>query len=68
MTLDEYVVWAEAIGVNRPAEVPEERALLEIGLGFASEVGEVAGVLQRWLRNGERRPEELADELGNVAY
>jgi NTP pyrophosphatase (non-canonical NTP hydrolase) len=68
MTLDEYVVWAAAIGVNRPADVPEERALLEIGLGFASEIGEVAGVLQGWLRNSERRPEELADELGDVAY
>src|SRR6266511_6259689 len=68
MTLDEYVAWAAGIGVNRPTDVPKERTLLEVGLGFASEIGEVAGVLTRWLRDDERRPNELADELGDVAY
>jgi NTP pyrophosphatase (non-canonical NTP hydrolase) len=68
MTLDEYVVWAEGIGVNQPADVPEDRTLLEVGLGFASEIGEVAGVLLRWLRDGERRRDQLADALGDVAY
>jgi len=68
MTLDEYVAWAAGIGVNRPTDVPKERTLLEVGLGFASEIGEAAGVLTRWLRDDERRPNELADELGDVAY
>ena len=68
VALDEYVTWAAGIGENRREDVSEELTLLEVGLGFASETGEVAGVLQGWLRNGERRPEELADELGDVAY
>jgi NTP pyrophosphatase (non-canonical NTP hydrolase) len=68
MTLDEYVAWAAGIGVNRHAGVPEDRALLEIGLGFASEIDEVAGVLTKWLRDGEQRRDQLADELGDVAY
>jgi hypothetical protein len=68
MTLDEYVAWAAGIGASRHASVAEERVLLELGLGFASEIGEVAGVLTRWLRDGEWQPVQLADELGDVAY
>jgi NTP pyrophosphatase (non-canonical NTP hydrolase) len=68
MTLDEYVAWAASLGANRRARVPEPRTLLEIGLGFASEVGAVAGVLTRRLRDDERRRGELADALGDVAY
>lgn len=68
MTLDEYVAWAASIGVSRHAGVCEDRVLLELGLGFASEIGEVAGVLTRWLRDGEWRRDQLADELGDVAY
>ncbi len=68
MTLDEYVAWAAGIGVNHHAGGREDRVLLEIGLGFASEIGEVAGVLTRWLRDDEWRRDQLADELGDVAY
>ncbi len=70
MTLDEYVAWAAGTGVNQnqPAGVPEDRTLPEVALGFASEIGEVAGVLLRWLRDGERRRDQLAEELGDVAY
>jgi NTP pyrophosphatase (non-canonical NTP hydrolase) len=68
MTLDEYVAWAAGVGVNRRAGVAEGRTLLEIGLGFASEIGEVAGVLTKWLRDDEPWRDRLADELGDVAY
>src|SRR2546426_916886 len=68
MTLDEYVTWAAGVGVDRRAGVPEGRTLLEDALAFAGEVGEVAGVLTRWLRDGDRRRDDLTDELGDVAY
>ena len=68
MTLDEYVAWAAGGGGRRHAGAPPGRTLLELGLGFASEVGEVAGVLTRWLRDGELERDRLADELGDVAY
>ena len=68
MTLDEYVTWAGGLDKNQRAGVPEDRALREIGLGFASEIGEVAGVLVKWVRDDERGGDELADELGDVAY
>jgi NTP pyrophosphatase (non-canonical NTP hydrolase) len=68
MTLDEYAAWAAGVGASPRAGVPDDRALLELGLGFASEIGEVAGVLTRWLRDGELGRDRLADELGDVAY
>jgi NTP pyrophosphatase (non-canonical NTP hydrolase) len=73
MTLDDYVAWAAGVGKGRHPAVPEDRVRLEIALGFASEIGEVAGVLTQWLRDGEGRPDRLrrdrlADELGDVAH
>jgi NTP pyrophosphatase (non-canonical NTP hydrolase) len=68
MTLDEYVAWAAGTGAHRPADGPEDRTLFELGLAFASEIGEVAGVLARWRREDERRRDRLADALGDVAY
>jgi NTP pyrophosphatase (non-canonical NTP hydrolase) len=68
MTLDEYVAWAAGTGASRRAGVPDNPALLGIGLAFASEVGEVAGVLARCVRDGAPRPDELADGLGDLAY
>ena len=68
MTLDEYVAWAAGIGAKRYSRAPEGTELIELGLGFAGEVGEVAGVLTKWLRDDQPRPDQLADELGDVAY
>jgi NTP pyrophosphatase (non-canonical NTP hydrolase) len=68
MTLDEYAVWAAGVGARRYSRAPEGAELLELGLGFTSEVGEVAGVLTKWLRDGGPRWDPLADELGDVAY
>jgi NTP pyrophosphatase (non-canonical NTP hydrolase) len=68
MTLDQYAAWAVGVGASRRAGEPAGHALLQDGLGFASEVGEVAGVLTKWLRDGELPPDRLADELGDVAF
>jgi hypothetical protein len=68
MTFDDYVTWAVGLGVSRPASAPGDRALLEVGLEFASEVGDVAGALTRWLRDGERGRDQVANGLADVAY
>ncbi|HEX2501280.1 MAG TPA: hypothetical protein VHO73_07455 [Methylomirabilota bacterium] len=68
MTLDEYAVWAAGVGARRGAGGPDSPAPLQDGLGFASEVGEVAGVLTKWLRDGALGRDRLADELGDVAF
>jgi NTP pyrophosphatase (non-canonical NTP hydrolase) len=68
MTLDEYVMWAASLTKSQRTGVPEERALREVGLAFAGEIGEVAGALVKWLHDDKRWRDELADELGDVAY
>jgi NTP pyrophosphatase (non-canonical NTP hydrolase) len=68
VTLDEYVAWAASIGATVDAGQPDLCARLQDGLGFAAEVGEVAGVLTKWLRDGVLGRERLADELGDVAF
>jgi hypothetical protein len=68
MTLDEYGAWATDVDVARYGRMPEGVALLELGLGFASEVGEIAGVLTKWLRDGQPLRDQLIDELGDAAY
>lgn len=68
MTLDEYAAWAAEVGVVRYGRMPKGVALRELALGFVSEVGEVAGVLAKWLRDGEPLTHRLVDELGDVAY
>jgi NTP pyrophosphatase (non-canonical NTP hydrolase) len=62
MTLDEYVARAADSAGGR-----DDRTLLEVALGFASKIGEVAGVLARRRPDRERR-DELAGALGDVAY
>jgi hypothetical protein len=54
--------------VTRHGGVPGEGRLFENGLGLASAIGEVAGVLARRLRDDDWQPDRLADKLGDVAY
>jgi hypothetical protein len=68
VTLDEYVAWAAGAGPGPAAGEAEDGLLLEVGLGFAREIGEAAAVAAAWLADGEPRREQLADELGDVAY
>jgi NTP pyrophosphatase (non-canonical NTP hydrolase) len=56
------------VDVARYGGMPEGVALLELGLGFASEIGEIAGVLTKWLRDGKPLRDQLIDELGDAAY
>jgi NTP pyrophosphatase (non-canonical NTP hydrolase) len=66
VTLDQYVAWAASVGAGW--REPDGRAVIHDGLGLASEVGEVAGVLKTWLRDGTLGRDRLADELGDVAF
>ena len=68
MTLDEYVTWTAGLTKSQPTGVPEERTLREVGLAFAREIGEVAGALVKCPHDDNRWRDELADELGDVAY
>lgn len=53
------------------AVYPPERALEYLALGLASEAGEVAGVVKKWLRDGTDAAAlkaKLGPELGDVCW
>lgn len=50
------------------AAYPTARGLEYCGLGLASEAGEVAGKLKKWIRDGTFNPQDIADEVGDVMW
>lgn len=64
MTVAEYVEWAKT---TRQFPADRQREYLELGL--LGELGEVAQLLKRKIRDGrEYSRQELLDELGDVAW
>ena len=61
-----YARWAA--GVARRLGGSETERLAYLGLGLASEAGEVADSIKRRFRDGRFDSDALADELGDVAY
>jgi NTP pyrophosphatase (non-canonical NTP hydrolase) len=51
----------------RSGGAPDRERLSYLGLGLASEAGEVADHLKELLRDGAWRPGEVAEELGDLA-
>lgn len=50
---------------------PEDRTLEYLGLGLASEAGEVAGVVKKWIRDETPQDvlvEKLKAEMGDVCW
>ena len=49
---------------------PSEKALEYLSLGLASEAGEVAGIVSKWLRGDEKQVnvKEMTKELGDVLW
>ncbi|MCF4164716.1 nucleoside triphosphate pyrophosphohydrolase family protein [Zavarzinia compransoris] len=65
-TLADYQAFARTTAVY-----PAERRLEYLGLGLASEAGEVAGVVKKWIRDGTSEDElraRLAAEMGDVCW
>lgn len=63
MPIDEYIRWTDTTAVY-----PKEREQEYLRLGLLSEVGEVAGVLKRRVRDGEVAPEKLLAEVGDLLW
>lgn len=71
MFWDEYVKWTDKTAIYPDAGLGTERARQYVTLGLLSELGEVAGVLKRRLRDGtpeEEFRQQLKAELGDVAW
>lgn len=64
--IDAHARWAFAIA-SRVGESDRER-LAYLGLGLASEAGELADHLKRLIRDGVADPEGFSEELGDIFY
>lgn len=67
MTLDDFGVWAESI-TSRATAGDRDRLLSYLGLGLASEAGEVATEVKKLLRDGTFDEDKVTEELGDVMY
>jgi NTP pyrophosphatase (non-canonical NTP hydrolase) len=70
MTIDEYATWAASVARIPKGGTLDRERLSYLGLGLASEAGEVAGDIKKLLRDGEATwsADKLGDELGDVIY
>ena len=71
MTIDEYAAWAARVPRTRSlSAMPADEAtyLAYLGLGLAGEAGEVVEHIKKLLRDGAWNPDQVAEELGDVAY
>jgi NTP pyrophosphatase (non-canonical NTP hydrolase) len=67
MTLDDFGVWAESIH-SKATSGDRDRLLSYLGLGLASEAGEVATEVKKLIRDGIFDEARVAEELGDVMY
>ncbi len=67
MTLEEFGVWAETIH-SKATSGDRDRLLSYLGLGIASEAGEIATEVKKLLRDGTWDADRVAEELGDVMY
>ena len=59
---------------KQTAKYPESMALVYLSLGVASEAGEVAGKMKKWIRDGDSKMtrqewiEAMSSEIGDVLW
>jgi NTP pyrophosphatase (non-canonical NTP hydrolase) len=63
VSIETYIRWTDTTAIY-----PQEREQEYLRLGLLSEVGEVAGVLKRRVRDGETAPEKLLAETGDLLW
>ena len=68
MDIDAYVEWARSAGPAATSAEGNATHLAELGLGLVGDVGEVADLLKKYLRDGVLDRDHLAHELGDVLY
>jgi NTP pyrophosphatase (non-canonical NTP hydrolase) len=65
MTLTEYAEWTRKMWLSRTLE---SRDFTIMSLGLPEEAGEVAGILKKFVRDGNLDQMKLKKELGDVLY
>jgi hypothetical protein len=63
VSIEAYIQWTDTTAVY-----PKDREQEYLRLGLLSEVGEVAGVLKRRVRDGEVAPDKLLAEMGDLLW
>jgi NTP pyrophosphatase (non-canonical NTP hydrolase) len=66
MTIDEFAAWAASVA--KVDQHPSHERLSYLGLGLASEAGEVAEHIKKLLRDDWLDKAGLVEELGDVVY
>ena len=67
MTLDDYTAWALTV-TSEATTGDRDRYLSYLGLGLASEAGEVVNHIKKLLRDRTWNADAVAEELGDVMY
>mgnify|MGYP002629502421 CR=1 FL=1 len=62
-SFNEYQQFAKTTAIY-----PPEEALTYTALGLASEAGEVAGKIKKYIRDGVKDDDAIIDELGDVLW
>ena len=70
MDINDYVAWAATVARIPPDGTCDVGRLSYLGLGLASEAGEVAGDIKKLLRDGEAawNADHVSEELGDLIY
>ncbi|HEY1386318.1 MAG TPA: nucleoside triphosphate pyrophosphohydrolase family protein [Dongiaceae bacterium] len=70
MDIDDYAAWAANVARVPSGGTMDRERLSYLALGLTGEAGEVADLVKKLLRDGERAwsPEHVAEELGDLIY
>ncbi len=67
-SIEDYAQWAAAVELTLPGPSADAQRLAYLALGLAGEAGEAVETVKRLLRDGAWSPDDLAEELGDLAW
>lgn len=68
ITFDKYSDWVVFRWMHQPNKKLDKDDHYIMATGVGEEVGEVQGLLKRWIRDGQLSREKLVKECGDVLY
>ena len=68
LNANEYQYWTNSTAIYPEAGTGSDMEIFYLSLGLASEAGEIAGKVKKYIRDGKLDPGAIAYELGDVAW